>query len=197
MKFIYRVIPLIFVAMLLGCSCSSSKYEEQREISDEKGIAPNSEAWEKEESHKLHFAVYPEMALVVVDVCEDNDESTLEEYVVRLNERLPKEYEGDNGPAVIDRITKIGNNLFVKIKVGDKVIKELEDPVQLEVMKLIFIDYLMHTVKYKEFFNSLYMILANKLDLDYHIVSGSKSKDIVIKHSELRDSVNSALRKLN
>lgn len=143
MKFIYRVIPLILVAMLLGCSSSSSKYEEQRENSDEKGIAiPNSETWEKEKSHKLHFAVYPEMALVVVNVCEDNDDSTLEEYVVKLNERLPKEYEGDNGPAVIDRITKIGNNLFVKIKVGDKVIQELEDPVQLGVMKLIYIDYL-------------------------------------------------------
>ena len=116
MKFIYCLISLTLLAMLLGCSGSLSKYEGQSENSDKEGIAiPNSETWEKEESHKLHFAVYPEMALVVVNVCEDNDESTLEEYVVRLNEKLPKEYEGDNGPAVVDRITKIGNNLFVNL----------------------------------------------------------------------------------
>ena len=75
MKFIYRVIPLILVAMLLGCSSSSSKYEEQRENSDEKGIAiPNSETWEKEKSGQRRNSV--------AELSEDDRQTVHEEWQI-------------------------------------------------------------------------------------------------------------------
>ncbi len=189
-------LTVIFITSILiyGCTSSSSNTEEQETSSTP--IIPRIETWEKEDDNNLHFAIMPSISLVVLGVSNDTilgNDDKLKDYIERINKSLPKEYEGENGKAVVERISKIGNNLFVKIKVGNSIIEELKDPVQLGVMKLIYLDYLMHSVKYEHFKDAVLLITDNNLDIDYHIVAENDVKDIIIKHTELKDSIRSAI----
>lgn len=86
----------------------------------------------------------------------------------------------------MERIIKIGNTFGVKIKVPNSITDKLSDPVELEVLRLIFKDYITSGAdKYDEFKRDLALLHDNELDISFQIKSPTDTKLLTIKNAEL------------
>lgn len=140
-----------------------------------------------EESGKsdLKFIIPPRIALTVFAISE-NEECTLSDYIEELNTNVPRDYSEKGNNIIMERIIKIGNTLYVKINVPRSITDKLSDPVELEVLRLIFKDYITSGAeKYDEFKRDLTLLHDNGLDISFQIKSPTDTKLLTIKNAEL------------
>ncbi len=140
-----------------------------------------------EESGKsdLKFIIPPRIALAVFAIPE-NEECALSDYIEELNNNVPRDYSEKGNNIIMERIIKIGNTLYVKIKVPSSITDKLSDPVELEVLRLIFKDYITSSAdKYDEFKRDLTLLHDNGLDISFQIKSPTDTKLLTIKNAEL------------
>ena len=176
-------------------SCKETTKNHSQELSEtsEGTRITNHKEWGKKNDKKLHFPVAPGIAftiLAIPDSTKNDSAAILDDYMLKLNHSLPKEYDEESGMYVVEKVYVIANNIFVKVKVSEETAKELEEPVNLALSKLIFMDYLKEaTERHKEFKEGLEVLNNNHLDICYHLISKDKSQDIIIRNRELRDSI--------
>lgn len=178
---------LLVIGGLVFLSCSKQVNEDKFIASSNDTDTMNLQKSGIEGSGKsdLEFIIPPSIALAVFAIPE-NEECTLNDYIEELNNDAPKDYSEKGNNITMERITKIGNTLYVKIKVSSSITDKLSDPVELEVLRLIFKDYITSGAdKYDEFKRDLTLLHDNGLDISFQIKSPTDTKLLTIKNTEL------------
>lgn len=178
---------LLVIGGLVFLSCSKQVNEDKFIASSNDTDTMNLQKSGIEGSGKsdLEFIIPPSIALAVFAIPE-NEECTLNDYIEELNNDVPRDYSEKGNNIIMERITKIGNTLYVKIKVPSSITDKLSDPVELEVLRLIFKDYITSGAdKYDEFKRDLTLLHDNGLDISFQIKSPTDTKLLTIKNAEL------------
>lgn len=184
---IKQITLLLVIGGLVFLSCSKRVNEDRFIESSNEIDTVNLQKSGIEESGKsdLNFIIPPEIALAVFAIPE-NEECTLSNYIEELNNNVPREYSAKGKNIIMERIIKIGNTLYVKIKVPSSITDKLSEPVELEMLRLIFKDCITSGAdKYDEFRRGLTLLHDNGLDISFQIKSPTDTKLLTIKNAEL------------
>lgn len=178
---------LLVIGGLVFLSCSKQVNEDKFIASSNDTDTMNLQKSGIEGSGKsdLKFIIPPSIALAVFAIPE-NEECTLSDYIEELNNDVPRDYSEKGNNIIMERIIKIGNTLYVKIKVPSSITDKLSDPIELEVLRLIFKDYITSSAdKYDELKRGLTLLHDNGLDISFQIKSPTDTKLLTIKNAEL------------
>lgn len=184
---IKQITLLLVIGGLVFLSCSKQEIKDKFIESSKDTDTINLQKSGIEESGKsdLKFIIPPRIALAVFAISEI-EECTLSNYIEELNNNVPRDYSEKGNNIIMERIIKIGNTLYVKIKVPSSITDKLSDPVELEVLRLIFKDYITSGAdKYEEFKRDLTLLHNNGLDISFQIKSPTDTKLLTIKNDEL------------
>jgi len=170
---------------LFSCSVQENQDNAIKSSDDIDSTVVQEPSIEDSGKSELKFIVPPRIAFAIFAII-DNEECTINEYVAELNKQLPRDYSEDDKNIILERIIKVGNTLYLKIKVPNSITDQLSDAVELEVMRLIFKDYITHGAdKHDEFKRDLTLFHDNGLDICFQIKSPTDTKLLTIKIAEL------------
>lgn len=192
---------LVISSLCLGCQHNQvNKVEDKKSDSDsidcivhttnsEKFCSLDSAMGKSESEKKKDFGLPPAIIFSIITFDFKNS-LTINEYLESINRPLPREYKHNESVFVLEKISLVGNTLYLKIRSQDADVNRIHDEFTSELTKLVLLDYLKTGCeKHSEFKDAITYLWKNEINICLFVKGDSDSENISLKNDLLEEII--------
>lgn len=115
--------------------------------------------------------------------------NSLDNYIALLNQSLPKDAEGYGKNATIEKISKVGKTIYMKVLVPESTIEGLGNKENVYFMQYAMDDYLKEAMSHDIMKEAIQYLYNNDVDLCFHFISNTTSNNtnLLIRNLALKN----------